>query len=72
MILLVVFQSCDKQSSIAQELSTKKIRSIDGDLINIIVIDGCEYITWRHYEGPNNSYSSGIVHKENCKNHIKG
>jgi hypothetical protein len=53
-----------------ENLSIKQVRSSDDDIINTMVIDGCEYITWRRTEGIYNSFSSGIVHKGNCKNHL--
>jgi hypothetical protein len=55
---------------IRENLSIKQVRSSDDDIINTMVIDGCEYITWRRCEGGYNSFSSGIVHKGNCKNHL--
>ena len=51
------------------KLSTNVVVSEDNDIVNTMVIDGCEYITWRRWEGEYSSYSSGIVHKGNCKNH---
>lgn len=54
---------------VREKLSTKVVRSDDDDIVNTMVIDGCEYITWRRWEGGYSSYSSGIVHKGNCKNH---
>jgi hypothetical protein len=46
-------------------------RSTYDERFNVVTIDGCEYIVYRHYEGGYQSYSSGITHKGNCKNHKK-
>ena len=67
--IVVALASCDDIDSSKENISVKKVLSSDGDQINMIVIDGCEYITWRKFEGGYSSFSSGITHKANCKNH---
>lgn len=70
LFLFIGLTSCEMKPVPAPEsISTKEIRSTNNDEIDIIIVDGCEYITWRRYEGSYNSYSSGIVHKGNCRNH---
>ena len=66
-VIMIALASCHPLPT--KHLSTNEIRSNDDDIINTMLIDGCEYITWRRWEGGYNSYSSGIVHKGNCKNH---
>lgn len=37
---------------------------------NIVVIDGCEYITYQNALTGSNNYSFAITHKGNCKNPV--
>ena len=69
-VLLVIICSCQSPRT---EINNKKNNAIDngqayrsiidGSLIEIIEIDGCEYLLWH------NSYGSDMEHHVGCNNH---
>lgn len=65
--LLIWISACNCSPAKGQKGNSNVMYIIhDSDIgfgINVITIDGCEYIVY------NGSQKGGVIHKENCKNH---
>ena len=80
-ILLVAFLFCGCKETVTTEtikrthylnieteVFVRKINSVSSipDGLNIVTIDGCEYITYSNYSS-GTGMTTNITHKENCK-----
>ncbi len=73
LVVVILFFSCEevqKEEDTPLEHSTEKlIHTIKENDMEILEIDGCEYIIYKEYVGANHGYGY-MAHKGNCKNLI--
>lgn len=71
---VVLFVSCDppvkpEEDSLIEHAAELKLSELIDEDVEIIIIENCEYIVYKHHEGRNLGFGF-MAHKGNCKNPI--
>lgn len=61
LLVTVIFCGCGYNNPEQQTQKLNKVQKIEYGIIQVVVIDSCEYVVWNDFN------SGGIVHKQNCK-----
>ncbi len=73
--LLLFLFGCDPgqepkdEDSVLEHIAEEKIHQVHSDDLEIIVVDGCEYMVFKDHSGSNKGFGF-MAHKGNCKNPI--